>query len=107
MILEQLKVRVKGKIVSAFKKAAKEAFPCETLAYMLGTIRGKSLTIESLYFPPDVDDHCTPKAVFVQRSWLKAAKKEAKILGLEVIGDLHSHPYEWSALKSIKTGCPL
>lgn len=84
---------VPPRIVRQFKAAAKKAWKRETFAFLLGTIVGDHAHIDELYFPDDVEDHCTTGAVNIQDHWYVDAAEQAKELEAAVIGTAHSHPY--------------
>jgi len=89
-------VEISRRITEQFKKAAKLAFPKETFAYLIGHDAGTQLAVEELYFPDDVEQHCTEDAVHVQPHWLVDAQTHARETAAEVIGDIHSHPFPHS-----------
>ena len=72
----------------------REAFPCEEYAVLLGSVDGKGFEIEELYFPPERLRRLSPDTVHVKPSWLEDAHRLATGLGLEVIGEIHSHCYD-------------
>lgn len=92
-----LTVRIKRGAERAFKKAAKEAFPREEFALLLGR-RGQdadfwSVEVEKVYFPEGRQAHCSSGSVYTQDSWYVKAKKAAAADGLELVGDIHSHTW--------------
>lgn len=105
MRLRTITVRVTRTVVLEFKKAAREAFPCETFAYLLGRDAGTLVEVEELFFPMDVDEWCTENGVHISPGWLPAAKKEAAHSGLKVVGDIHSHPFKHWELGSVLPEC--
>jgi hypothetical protein len=70
------------------------AFPNEEYAVLLGTHSGQEYEIEELYFPPERLKRMSPDAVYVKDSWLNDAHRLAQGLGLEVLGEIHSHCYD-------------
>lgn len=89
-----LSVRIPKALEQRFKKAAKEAFPNEEYAILLGQKRSAEVfEVVDLYFPPDRDKFCTDRHVDIQPRWFKEARKLAQEAGYRLIGDLHSHPY--------------
>jgi hypothetical protein len=87
-----VRVEYGRRMLAKFRAAARDAFPRETFAYLLGHALGDLYVIEDLWFPPDVAEHCTTAAVNVQDSWLIDAREHARDEDLQVIGDIHSHP---------------
>lgn len=73
-----------------FSTNAKTAYPNENFAFLLGSIEGDVYKVQKLYFPPI---KTTPdKVIFNIPKELKIAKSMAETLGLELLGDIHSHP---------------
>ncbi len=93
--LKPFNIVVRGSVEKEFKSAAKEAFPKETFAYLLGHSFADRGIIEDLYFPQDVGQFCTTDTVYVQPRWLREAKQYARSIELAVIGEIHSHPYTY------------
>jgi len=89
-------IQVSERLTKDFKKRAKASFPNETFAYLLGRIEGEGekIVVDGLYYPQNTEEFCGPNFVYVQDDWIKEAKKEAKNLGMIVLGDIHSHPYK-------------
>ena len=87
-------IQVTKRLTEEFKKKAKQTFPNEAFAYLLGTSDAEKIVVERLFFPVNADAHCGPNFVHVQPEWWKEAKKEAKHNGMSLIGDIHSHPYK-------------
>lgn len=93
-------------LAEEFKIYAKNAFPREEYAILLGTATKSGVYRPShLYFPPDTPLYSTAEWVEPQDSWWKEARKEAKDRSLVVLGDLHSHAYE-SGWEPDKTAGP-
>jgi proteasome lid subunit RPN8/RPN11 len=92
-------VRVKKGALDHFRKRAREAFPLEFHAYLLGSIKSID-TIEIVEF-------CYPKVYQVQTTgeiqWsieeYAALKEKADREGLTIVADIHSHP-KWDAVMS-------
>lgn len=99
MILRPIQISLvpSAKPISRFVDQAKKAWPYETMAILLGhdSIRRKDRHIEihDLYVPEDLDKHCTTNRIYLQDHWYAEAVEAAKDDGLEVVGDIHSHPY--------------
>lgn len=99
MYLRSITVEVSRSLVDQFKAVAKEHFPREAFAYLLGRDAGTLIEIEDLFVPEDLDKHCSDMGFEIQDSWTLAAKAAAKEQGLVIVGDIHSHPFrngEWS-----------
>lgn len=105
MNLRTIKVHVSRTLINEFKKEAKEAFPKETFAYLIGSDAGTSVEIEELFVPLDVDEWCDSNSVNISDQWLPAARRQAGYHGLKVIGDIHSHPYKHGEMGNMKPDC--
>ena len=105
MRLRPIRVEVPRRIINEFKAAAKEAFPRETFAYLLGRDAGTVVEIEELFFPMDVDEWCSENGVMISDEWLPAARSEGAHHGLVVVGDIHSHPFRHKELGKVIPGC--
>lgn len=77
------------------KREAKRAFPREWYAILLGTAAGDHFTVDDLYVPPDLPRFSTPSRVNIQACWYVDAKERGEEERLEIIGDVHSHPYRY------------
>lgn len=88
-------VEISGKLLRQFKAAAKKAFPNETLAYLLGQDAGTSVSIDEFWFPEDVAKYATPGAVMIADHWEAQVKEYAREREHTVLGDIHSHPYNY------------
>lgn len=86
-------VTVPDSLIKEFHKQAKEHFPFEHFAFLLGSGENGAITINELFFPSDVEKYCRPSHVLVQAAWYKEARKYCKKTGLSIVADYHSHPY--------------
>ncbi len=92
---------VPARIEREFKRAAKAAWPSEAFGYLLGTVAGDHVYIESLYVPDDMAEHCTHNRTEIQPEWLIDAQEAAKEDGLIICGDLHSHPFRYRETRGV------
>jgi proteasome lid subunit RPN8/RPN11 len=99
-VYKPVTIYVSKKIIGAFKQKAKENFPREVFAYLLGHTNEEKIVIDSLFYPTNVDSHCTPCHVNIQPNWRSEAKREAKQTGTQILGDCHSHPYQYDQKSS-------
>lgn len=91
--MEAVNVKISRKLISEFKKSAKMAYPHEEYAILLGYHdENTGFLILGFYFPPDRGAFVDEANVHIQPRWTKEAQKTAKSIGLQVIGDIHSHP---------------
>lgn len=79
-------------VIDQFKEAAKEAYPLETIAYLIGYVQGSKCTVTSLYFSKS-NKGCTKVGINTHGNCKVAAKKLAASQNQMVVGDIHSHPY--------------
>jgi hypothetical protein len=93
-------IQVSEKITEEFKQKAKTSFPNEAFAYLMGHTDEDKIVVDNLFYPTDVESHCTPQYVHTQHSWRSEAKREAKRNGKQIVGDIHSHPYRYDKTKS-------
>lgn len=91
-----LRIEIRKKAVAKFKKAAKEAFPKETLAYLIGEAVADLVMIEDVYFPEKVNESATDSYVHYQSWWPQEAYQHARDNDYEVLGDIHTHPMKYN-----------
>jgi hypothetical protein len=91
--LERIQIEIPNQVIRQFKKQARDAFPKETFAYLIGRDAGTVVEIESLFIPEGLDSHCTPASVAMQMHWPVDAREFAADDSAEVVGTIHSHPY--------------
>jgi hypothetical protein len=106
MIRAHIRLDVGEDVIEEFKDSAKAKFPRETYAILLGRIEVDRVQVTELYVPADVDKHCHTSAVNVQQCWGAKAKRYAKAVGLVVLGDIHSHPYEAAEMEARRPHLP-
>ena len=92
-------IQVSSKVAALFKKGAKESFPNETFAYLLGHKETGRIVIDDLFFPTNVDKFCGRSIVKVQVACVAEAKRYAKKNSMMILGDIHSHPYNKKEVK--------
>ena len=81
------------RISRRFYEKCRAAYPCEEYAILLGTITKSEIEIEDLYFPPERLKNLHPDYVDAKPAWLEDAHRLASGIGLEVVGEIHSHCY--------------
>ena len=82
-------------IIASFKRVALDHHPRETYAVLFGRIEGMTAEIKDIWYPEDQWKFATTHAVETVAgcpSWWQKAADIAESEGLEVIGDIHSHP---------------
>jgi hypothetical protein len=87
-----LRIEVSRRVIERFKRAAREAFPRETFAFLVGQDAGDLVIVEDLFIPEDVAEWCTRGAVYAPPQWEIEARIAAAEDGAKVVGDIHSHP---------------
>lgn len=77
-----------------FIRSAVARFPFETYAVVFGTRRGRRIRILDLWLPEDQPKLTfgTPTMFSCDR-WMKTAQDIAESDGLQIVGDVHSHPF--------------
>lgn len=90
-----VRVHFPRSLAEKFVRRARAIFPVEYFVYLLGRETQKGWTVHEVVWPEDGDliqdpggNYVAPRAQFVDRTWTIA-----KALGLDLIGDLHSHCY--------------
>jgi len=84
-----------------FYKKCRAVFPTEEYAILLGTQDGDEFSIEDLYFPPERLLTSTAEQIVRNFSWFETATKLANLQGYEVLGDIHSHCYDFAEYDDI------
>lgn len=91
--MRPIRVEIQRRTVERFKSQAKQAFPRESFAYLIGQNVGDLVVVEDLFTPDDVLKHCTGDAVTViPPHWPAEARAFARESEAGVVGDIHSHP---------------
>ena len=78
-------------LVASFRRIAKQTYPNEAFAYLVGEVTARGVVVEGLAHP---SYNASPTAVNVSASEHARLVKEVKPSRL--VGTIHSHP-EWSA----------
>ncbi len=82
-------------IIDAFKRVALDRHPREAYAVFFGRIDGMTAEIRDIWYPEDQWKFATTNAIETiagRPAWWLKAIDIAESEGLEVIGDIHSHP---------------
>jgi proteasome lid subunit RPN8/RPN11 len=82
-------------ILESFKRVALDRHPREAYAVFFGRIDGASAEIRDIWFPEDQTKFATANSVETiagRPAWWQKAVDIAESEGLEIIGDIHSHP---------------
>lgn len=90
-------VRYQKSVLEPFRRAARAAFPNEILAFLLGHEHAGVWEVLDVWFPP-VDDPGGNRWSIdgdAYGRWEVEVLEHAREEGLEVIGDIHTHPYEY------------
>ena len=87
-------VKISSSLRNEFAKTAKEAYPCEDYCIVLGKRRGNVLTVKKLFFPANRGRYSSSTHILISLEAFEEAYEMAEFLGMEVLGDLHSHPYD-------------
>lgn len=93
-------VELPPKLLRKFKQLAKNAWPKEAYALLIGQIIGDTIFVDDLWLPPGQQEVasestvCTQNNVSVFEGWWADAIEEVKETGHIIVGDIHSHPYD-------------
>jgi proteasome lid subunit RPN8/RPN11 len=99
-------VHLPKSLAGEFKRAAKNIFPVESYAILLGKVAKNGVyRVTELYFPPDAPRFSTDEIVNIQDSWWKDARLLARERKLSLLGDVHSHCFPVSFVPD-KSGQP-
>lgn len=77
-------------------RRARHIFPCEVYGILLGRETDDRVEVLAIYYPPEQKDRPSPDFVNANYSWFKPAHTLAAGLGVEILGDIHSHCYDES-----------
>lgn len=83
------------RIISGFQAVALSRCPKEAYAILFGKIRRSSARVMDIWYPEDQSRYATSngtETIFGRRTWISSAYAIAESEGLQVIGDIHSHP---------------
>jgi len=101
-----LGVEVPARIEARFRKLAREAFPWETIAYVLGFQRDNFILVEDLWVPPDAARYShrrgTRAWIETPDHWIEEAAEQATEDERQLLGDIHSHPYPYHLCGSFR-----
>lgn len=89
-----IRVTIGRKLLSSFKSEAKKAYPSETYAILIGRRKGGNFYITNVFYPENVQEHCTEHQVNVKGWWWQRAQELADAANEQVLGDIHSHPFD-------------
>jgi proteasome lid subunit RPN8/RPN11 len=82
-------------IIDAFKRVAIDRHPIEAYAVLFGRFDGTTVDVKDVWYPEDQGQFATTCAVETingRPAWWQKALDIAESEGLEIIGDMHSHP---------------
>lgn len=88
-------LKIAPSLITEIKSTGKTAFPRETLAFLIGNHLGDTIHVDGLYWPADIKKHATTTQINLQDIWFIEALERAKEEDLDVIGTIHTHPYNY------------
>ena len=94
-----LPLKVHRSVVAKFKRKAKELWPKECFAYLLGTTQFGHLEILDIWIPEDIEKHVTSESIYLQDSWVPEVLEYCEEQDLTPLGTIHSHPYTYTEVK--------
>ena len=98
MALHPLRVRLCPRVERRFKTLAKDHFPKEAYAYLLGRDGVRSVDVTDLWIPSDLDVYTTQYEVAPPPMWSEEVTDYAKEHELDILGSIHSHPWSQKEL---------
>lgn len=94
-----IKVTIDRQTLRWWEANCKEAFPQECYGILAGHERSvkdlRSIEVRGVYIPPDFRKKTGPTWSDVPDEWMVEAGEYADDLGCSVVGDIHSHPFQW------------
>ena len=82
-------------VIESFKRVALDRHPREAYAIFFGRFDGMVAEIKDVWYPEDQGRFATANAIETitgRAAWWQKAVDIAESDGLEIIGDIHSHP---------------
>lgn len=84
-------------ILNGFKAVALTAFPKERYAVLFGHFKKGGIEVKDIWHPEGQAKFCKSDGLLEditsRKAWLTTAHDIAESEGLELVGDIHSHPY--------------
>lgn len=83
-------------LIKTFELAALSAFDREKYAVLFGRQRGRRIEIRDVWYPEDQKKYASrvgTESISGRPQWLCKAMEIAESEGLEIVGDIHSHPW--------------
>ena len=92
--MASIRLTVSRKLEREIKRQSKAMFPKESFALLLGTCAGDAVQFDELYVPDDVAKYSRKDSVDLLPHWFEEAHEAAKESELDIVGWVHSHPWE-------------
>lgn len=89
-----IELKLPRKLEQRIKRQAREAFPKETIGYLLGHDAGTNVEVVDVWTPADIAKHCGTGHIYIQPAWAFDLIEYAFDEGLEILGTWHSHPWQ-------------
>jgi proteasome lid subunit RPN8/RPN11 len=96
-----LKLQVEPKVIRQFKRQARAAFPRETLAYLFGHQYPDRTIVTELWTPNGLVALANNNTIQMVEHAEYEAEEHAKEIGLELLGDVHTHPWTKDQLSDL------
>ncbi len=93
-----LPLKIHTRVVTKFKKRAKELFPKELFAYLLGNETIDGLEIIDIWIPEDIEKYAKTDHIMLQDAWAGQVLEYCEDHDVTPLGSLHSHPYSYFEL---------
>lgn len=94
--IPSIQLKVDPGVERRFRQQAREAFPKETLAYLMGHDYGNRMEVVDLWVPPADLTKATSYYIDLAEHIDWEAAEYAKSEGLQLLGDIHTHPWTHS-----------
>ena len=89
-----MRVILPGHLDKRIKTAFKRSFPLESCVFVIGrTKRGTIYEVRDIYVPGGQEKYAKTDRIQYQHSWWDEARALARDSKLQLLGDVHSHPY--------------
>lgn len=93
-MVREIRLEIPRRLVEQFKRQAKAAWPREAFAFLLGRDAGDVVEFEDLYVPDGIQ--ATETEITHNPAHMVEAREFAHDDGLDVVGDIHSHPRRYA-----------
>lgn len=101
-LMQPVRVKASARALDGFVSDAKQIYPKEVWGAVFGrrqeTPSGLLVEVEEVWVPDNIADFTTPTAVYWDPEWWALMEEHADDSGLDLVGDIHSHPNHFEDL---------